>query len=240
MIPLRDINPTQRFPVLSVGIIAINALIFLATSSDLSVAAQEFGAVAYHFSGADPASLSDGHRWIQPVPDDDRRIVRAVSHMWLHGGFLHLLGNMWFVWVFGDNVEDRLGRARYLVLYFASGFAALLAQILADPAFGQPMIGASGAVSGVLGAYVVLFPHARILTLVPIGWIFFTTVWPAFAFLGIWFLIQLLQGMLAPPHAGGVAWWAHAGGFVVGAALAMPHALRSSRRIRIEVDGRRR
>jgi membrane associated rhomboid family serine protease len=224
MIPLRDINPTQRFPVVSVAIIAVNALIFVLTSGQLDEAVTRYGAVAFHYSGAEPSVIRVPDGLIAPVDDDGRRVVRALTHMWLHGGWLHILGNMWFVWVFGDNVEDRLGRFRYLVLYLASGAAALASQILADPAYGQPMIGASGAVSGVLGAYVVLFPRAHVLTLIPLGWIFLTAVWPAFVFLGIWFGIQVLQGSLGPDGAGGVAWWAHAGGFVAGMLLALPLA----------------
>ncbi len=135
--------------------------------------------------------------------------------------------------MFGDNVEDQLGHLRYAVLYLVSGFGALAAQVAFDPSFGQPMIGASGAVSGVLGAYIVMFPRAHVLTLVPLGWIFFTVVLPAFSFLGVWFGIQLLQALVAPQGSGGVAWWAHAGGFAVGAVLAL--IIRPRRRQRMAV-----
>jgi membrane associated rhomboid family serine protease len=222
MIPLRDANPVRSTPVVTIGIVALNALIFLRSMADPEGFARDFGAVAYHYSGSDPAIVTDGVHTIPPVPDDGRKVFRALSHMWLHAGFMHFAGNMWFLWVFGDNVEDRLGRLRYAILYFLSGFVALLAQILADPSFSMPMIGASGAVSGVLGAYLVMFPKAEVLTLIPLGYIFTTMVWPAFVFLLIWFGFQLVQGALLDAGGGGVAWWAHAGGFVVGAALGRP------------------
>lgn len=232
MIPLRDLNPTRGVPAVTIAIITANTLVFLATMSDLDAAAVHYGAIAFHYTGYAPAMPFHG---MEPIADDGHRVLRAFSHMWLHGGLMHILGNMWFLWVFGDNVEERLGRGRFFALYMLSGFVSLAAQVVSAPDFGMPMIGASGAVSGVLGAYVMLYPRAQVLTLLPIGWLFLTVVWPAFAFLGVWFGLQVLQGMLAPAGMGGVAWWAHAGGFVVGALLARPLALPARPAIRVDV-----
>jgi membrane associated rhomboid family serine protease len=141
--------------------------------------------------------------------------------MFLHGGWLHLLGNMWFLWVFGDNIEDRLGHLRYLVFYLATGLGAGLAHALLNLSSTIPAVGASGAISGVLGAYFVLFPHSRVITLVPLLFFFFTVRLPAVIILGYWFAIQFISGLgaVALPGSGGVAWWAHIGGFVLGAVL---------------------
>lgn len=150
-----------------------------------------------------------------------QRPQTLVTHMFLHGGWLHIIGNMWFLWVFGDNVEDRLGKVRYLLFYLLSGLGAALIQAFVSLLFGGesvPMVGASGAISGVLGAYLWLFPRARILALVPV--FFFMTLMevPAVFFIGMWVLIQVVNGLITLPHLsmGGVAWFAHIGGFVVG------------------------
>ncbi|MFO1054337.1 MAG: rhomboid family intramembrane serine protease [Planctomycetota bacterium] len=227
MIPLRDLNPARNFPSVTVAIIAINALVFVLTMHDLGGAAQRFGAIPALYTGDEIPAIVDG---------PPHRILRALSHMWMHGSFMHVLGNMWFLWVFGDNVEDRLGRARFAFLYFLAGFVAFSAQVISAPGFQGPMIGASGAVSGVLGAYLVLYPRARVLTLVPIGWFLTTMVWPAFVFLGLWFGLQVLQGVLTPPDVGGVAWWAHSAGFVVGLGLGRVLARpEPQRKIRVDV-----
>jgi membrane associated rhomboid family serine protease len=144
--------------------------------------------------------------------------------MFLHGGWMHLISNMIYLWIFGDNVEDRLGHGRYLALYVASGVGAALAHASLNPGSAVPTVGASGAISGVLGAFLLLFPHARVLTLVPLVFIFFHIIeLPAVLYIGFWFVMQLLSGtltfMLASDAGGGVAWWAHIGGFVVGLAL---------------------
>jgi hypothetical protein len=148
-----------------------------------------------------------------------------ITCMFLHGGFLHILGNMWFLWIFGGAVEDRLGPVSYLFFYFICGIGSGLAQALFSWGSSLPSIGASGAISGVLGAYVVFFPASRILTLVPLFVFFFTAQIPAIIFIGLWFVVQFLSGLStlnAPRGAsmGGVAWWAHVGGFVLGALLA--------------------
>jgi membrane associated rhomboid family serine protease len=224
MIPLKDIDhPTERVPVVTYGFVALNVLVFFAVAADLDGAARSFGAVANHFTGLEAEPVvgvgADGRRVVvEPVPRHGAWPLRVLTHMWVHGSLMHLLGNVWFLHVFGDNVEDRLGRFRFVGFYLACGAAALLAQIIAGPASGLPMVGASGAIAGVLGAYFRLFPRARVLTLVPLGFLLTTFVWHAFVFLGIWMGIQVLSAWseLGAGASGGVAWWAHIGGFVAG------------------------
>src|SRR4029077_4223494 len=153
-----------------------------------------------------------------------------VTCMFLHGGFLHIIGNMWFLWIFGGNVEDRLGSFIYSRVYLICGIASGLSQVIFSWGSHVPSLGASGAISGVLGAYVVFFPTSRILTLVPLFIIFFLARIPAFVFIGLWFIVQFLSGVssLASASSGGVAWWAHVGGFLVGAVFAL--ILKPSRR----------
>jgi membrane associated rhomboid family serine protease len=148
----------------------------------------------------------------------DRSWVTPLSSMFLHGGWFHLIGNMWFLWVFGNNVEDSMGHARYLFFYVVCGLAAAAAQTLVNPASAIPMVGASGAISGVMGAYVVLYPKVRVHMLVILGIFITRIVVPAYLMLGYWFLLQLVGGGLSGEE-GGVAFWAHAGGFVAGAVL---------------------
>lgn len=145
-----------------------------------------------------------------------------ITSIFLHGGWLHVGGNMLYLWIFGDNVEDRLGRIRFLVFYLLCGIAASLTHVLANPSSTVPTIGASGAIAGVLGAYFLLYPRSRVLTLVPLGFYLQVVQLPAFLFLGFWFLLQFVVGaasLSASGDAGGVAWWAHVGGFVAGAGL---------------------
>jgi len=164
----------------------------------------DYGLVPARFTGA---AFIEGPRY-----------AGLVTAMFLHGGWLHFLGNMWFLWIFGDNIEDHLGHGRFLVFYLASGILAGLAQVIASPSSPVPMIGASGAIAGVMGAYLVLYPRARVLTLIPI--FFFISLYeiPAIFFLGIWFLIQVWSGTAssAMGSTGGVAFWAHTGGFIAG------------------------
>jgi membrane associated rhomboid family serine protease len=151
-------------------------------------------------------------------------VAPLFTHMFLHGGFLHILGNMWFLWIFGDNVEDRLGHLSYLAFYLLCGLGAGLLQLLVSLNSGIPMLGASGAISGVLGAYIVMFPRAKVLTLVPLLFFFFTVDLPAVVILGYWFVIQFLSGLESlgmRAGGGGTAWWAHIGGFVMGVVLVM-------------------
>jgi membrane associated rhomboid family serine protease len=163
------------------------------------------------------------------------RFVPLFTSMFLHGGWLHIGGNMLYLWIFGDNIEDRLGHFTFLLFYVACGLAAALAQIYINPTSKIPMVGASGAVAGVLGGYLVLFPHARVLALIPILFFFQIVEVPALVFLLFWFLMQFLSGAIAVTAAlsegGGVAWWAHIGGFVSGIALAflLPKRKQSAR-----------
>jgi membrane associated rhomboid family serine protease len=143
----------------------------------------------------------------------------VITSMFMHGGFMHLLGNMLYLWIFGDNVEDSMTRPRFVVLYLLSGIAAVLAQALPDPSSTIPMVGASGAISGVLGSYLLLFPHARVLVAIPIGFILQTVRLPAGAVLVLWFVLQLVSNLLASGQGGGVAFRAHIGGFIAGMLL---------------------
>jgi membrane associated rhomboid family serine protease len=157
-------------------------------------------------------------------------LAPLVTAMFLHGGFLHVIGNMLFLWVFGDNVEDRFGHVGFLAFYLLAGVAANYAHVLINPASVVPTIGASGAVAGVLGAYILFYPGARVVTLVPLGFFLQVVELPAFLFLGIWFLIQFASGFFSlgtgMANSGGVAWWAHVGGFAAGFLLAVPSRVR--------------
>jgi len=195
LIPIRDHNPRERFPVVTVSLIVLNALVFF-FQRQLSPGQEELLIGAF---GAVPRQIA---RW--------HNVGSIWTSMFLHGSYMHIIGNMWFLWLFGDNVEDALGRFRYLVFYFAAGTVAVLAQCFSMPASKVPMIGASGAIAGVLGGYVMLFPRARIVTLV--FWTFADI--PAWVYLGIWFLSQFLLGA-----GSGVAWMAHVGGFLAGVGL---------------------
>jgi membrane associated rhomboid family serine protease len=201
MIPLRDIIPSRTTPVVTIALIAINVLVFLYELS-LGRAVDPFTL----YWGLVPAAFS----W-----------VTVLTSMFLHGGFLHVAGNMLYLWIFGDNVEDRMGHGRFLVFYLLCGVAAALAQTITAPDSVIPMVGASGAIAGVMGAYFVLYPKSRIVTLIPIFFFFQVIEVPAILFLGIWFLMQFLSGLgsivsVASGSAGGVAFWAHVAGFVAG------------------------
>jgi membrane associated rhomboid family serine protease len=204
MIPIKDINRSRSFPIVNTFLILLCATVWL-----YQVGLDEYQENIFIYEyGLVPADVF-------------QRPYTLLTHMFLHGSWLHIIGNMWFLWIFGDNVEDRLGRFRYLLLYIISGLGAALLQTSVSFVLGGedvPMVGASGAISGVLGAYLWLFPHARILALVPI--FFFLTFMevPALLFIGLWILIQVINGILTLPfaHAGGVAWFAHIGGFAVG------------------------
>jgi len=221
VVPLRDDNPTAVTPYVTYGLIAANVLVFL---FELSLPPQQLDAF-FHLAAVVPRELSASFAGIpvnQPVPE----WATLISSQFLHGGFLHLAGNMWFLWIFGNNVEDRLGHVRYLFFYLACGVLATLAQWFFSQTSGIPSLGASGAIAGVLGAYILRFPQIEVLTLIPLG-IFFTTVRvPAVFFLGFWFIQQALYGVASLEartnigmESGGIAYWAHAGGFVVGAIL---------------------
>lgn len=222
MIPLHDDNPTTIRPLFTIGFIAINILVFLfqMTLGERSgeIFVFQFGAIPGVVTGQ--AALPPGLEAIPPW-------LSLFSSMFLHGGFMHIAGNMLYLWIFGNNIEDAMGHVRFVIFYLVSGLAAAVAHIATDPSSRIPMVGASGAISGVLGAYLLLYPHARVLVLVPMG--FFTqTLWiPAGYVLGFWIVFQFLNGMIDPGEGGGVAWFAHIGGFVAGMVLVHPFKRRN-------------
>ena len=203
MIPLRDVIPSRTTPYVTIALVVVNALVFL---YELLLGAQvnefmfSFGLVPAYFSWAS-----------------------VLTSMFLHGGILHVAGNMLYLWIFGDNVEDQMGHGRFLAFYLLCGVAAALAQALVVPDSMVPMVGASGAIAGVMGAYFILYPHSRIVTLVTLLFFWQIMEIPAIAFLGIWFLMQFLSGVgsiaTATSHSagGGIAFWAHVAGFAAGA-----------------------
>jgi membrane associated rhomboid family serine protease len=202
VIPLRDVIPSRTTPVVTVLIIAINAVVFLYQQT---LSEPELMRFVYSYA-------------LVPVAFSTSAVLTS---MFMHGDWMHFLGNMLFLWIFGDNVEDRVGHGRFVLFYVLCGAAAALAQVWISPASRVPMVGASGAIAGVMGAYFVMFPHSRVLTLVPIFFFIELIEVPAIFFLGIWFLLQFLSGVtsLGVPRAqdvGGVAFWAHVAGFVAG------------------------
>ncbi|MBF9036540.1 rhomboid family intramembrane serine protease [Rhodobacterales bacterium HKCCE2091] len=214
MFPIRDHNPSNRTPFVTWALIAANCVIFLLYYPELS--AQPARLMGFYDAWAlVPAEISrgiDGHT--------------LLTSMFLHGGWMHLAGNMLFLWIFGDNVEDLLGHLGFLVFYLASGVAASLGQWLADPGSTVPVVGASGAIAGVMGGYLLMFPKARVDILVILVVIFRVFTVPAWAMLGFWFAVQLVSGASADLTGGGVAYWAHTAGFVAGAAFLLPAWLR--------------
>mgnify|MGYP005850447509 CR=1 FL=1 len=209
MIPIRDAIRSRTFPVVNVAIIVLNGLAFfwqLAQGPHLKEVLYLYGIVPLRYS--DPVLATHFTGFQQYLP--------FLTSMFLHGGFLHIIMNMWFLYIFGDNIEDRLGHIRYLIFYLICGVAAGVVHLLTNWSSNIPTIGASGAISGVMGAYLLLYPGSRILTLIPIFFFFQFIEIPAFIFLGYWLLIQLFSASLAPKNVGGVAFWAHVGGFVAG------------------------
>ncbi len=221
MIPLRDNIPSQRAPIVTIGIIIVNILVFL---NQLTLAPRAAGRFVYAY-GLIPLEISSGDLLVShPVPV----YATVLTSMFVHGGLFHIAGNMLYLWIFGDNVEDRMGRLRFLIFYLLSGLAAAAAQILSNPVSRVPMIGASGAISGVLGAYLLLFPHARVVTLIFFGWFIRLVEIPVLFVLGFWIVVQVLSGVFTPAdEAGGVAWFAHIGGFVAGLLMVIPLKRRS-------------
>lgn len=209
MIPIRDAIRSKTFPIVNILIIIANSLAFLwqlSLGPQLREALLLYGIVPVRYS--DPILSAQFTTFEQILP--------FFSSMFLHGGFMHILGNMWFLYIFGDNVEDRLGHIRYLIFYLLCGIAAGLIHLYTNWESNLPTIGASGAISGIMGAYLLLYPGSRILTLVPIFLFIQFFEIPAFIFLGYWFLIQLFSASLTPKNVGGIAFWAHIGGFVAG------------------------
>lgn len=209
MIPIRDAIRSRTFPVVNLLFIVLNVLAFLwqlTQGPALKEALYLYGIVPLRYS--DPGLSAHFTAFEQTLP--------FLTSMFLHGGFLHIIMNMWFLYIFGDNIEDRLGHIRYLVFYLLSGVAAGLVHLFTNWSSNIPTIGASGAISGVMGAYLLLYPRSKILTLIPIFFFFQFVEIPAFIFLGYWLLIQLFSASLTPKNVGGVAFWAHIGGFVAG------------------------
>jgi membrane associated rhomboid family serine protease len=211
MIPLRDINPRRRFPLVTLGLILINVLVFvfelfLPSESMLDSFAYTWGLV--------PAELMR----VNAVA-----VLTVFTSMFIHSGFLHLASNMLYLWIFGDNIENALGSFRYVIFYLLCGIGAAFGQVLVDPYSTIPMVGASGAISGVLGAYLVLFPRAEVETLVFLGYFMRLVRLPALVVLGLWILLQLSSGLLSlgMDATGGIAFFAHIGGFVAGVVLVL-------------------
>jgi membrane associated rhomboid family serine protease len=211
--PLKDDIPSRRSPIVTVGLIVTCILVFLWQAS----LTPQAGTYAVYRYGFIPAALFGD--FVLPA---EVAVLPAtatlLTSMFLHGGLMHLAGNMLYLWVFGNNIEDNLGHVRFLVFYLLCGVAAAFAQALPDPTSEIPMVGASGAISGVLGAYLILYPHARVHVLIPFGFLFLHTIRAGWL-LGFWFVFQLVSGLFTPADGGGVAFWAHVGGFVAGMGL---------------------
>jgi membrane associated rhomboid family serine protease len=208
MIPIQDTQPSRHVPVVTWLLIGLNSLAFF---YELSLTPRELE-LFLQLVGMVPARIAS----------DPTALWTMLSSMFFHGGWMHFLGNMWTLYLFGDNVEDRLGPVHYLLFYLLCGLAAGWAQFAAQPNSPLPAIGASGAIAGVLGAYFVMFPTSTIITLVPVFFLPLFLEVPAVVYLGVWFLTQLFSGVLSlsgAPQMGGVAWWAHIGGFVAGLLL---------------------
>ncbi len=209
MIPLRDINPRRRFPIATVGLILLNVLVFvyellLPSQSALDSLVHSLGLVPYRLVALDVGA-----------------ILTVFTSMFVHSGFMHLGGNMLYLWIFGDNIEAAMGSFRFVFFYLLCGLGAAVGQVLVAPLSTVPMVGASGAISGVLGAYMLLYPGAEVETLILLGYSMRLVRLPALVVLGFWIILQLFSGLLSlgMEASGGVAWFAHIGGFAVGVVL---------------------
>jgi membrane associated rhomboid family serine protease len=229
MFPYHDENETQRTPVVTFALIALNVAAWLLLQGGgaevpLAKSVCELGLIPAELLQTRPAgtrfAMGNG---IVCLTDPGRQLENIVTAMFLHGSWMHLLGNMWFLWLFGNNIEDSMNRGTFLVFYLTSGLAAALAQAFATPTSVVPMVGASGAISGVMGAYLVLFPRVRVFCIVPLGFILTRIAVPAWAMLLYWAFIQFASGVTAVgAEGGGVAFWAHVGGFLAGVVLVRP------------------
>lgn len=224
MLPLHDDNPSRTTPIVTILLIVLNVVIFLYQStSGLQEATFRFGLIPAELTGSDP-SMSILRRMELPPEVLDHNFNPAwatiLSSMFMHGGWLHIIGNMWILWIYGNNVEDAMGKVKYLLFYLAAGAGAAMAQVMLGPNSPVPMVGASGAIAGVSGAYLVLFPGSRVLCLV-LTFVITTIQLPAAVVLGFWFLTELFRTVmgLGMERAGGVAFAAHVGGFLVGLVL---------------------
>lgn len=209
MIPIRDTIPSKNYPYVNNAIIGINVVLFfveMAQGPGLNQFIYIYGLVPARYSVPQ----------IKTYFSTFQQVFSVISFMFLHGGFWHLLGNMWSLYIFGDNVEDRLGPLRYLGFYLICGIISGLAHLLFNLHSNMPTIGASGAIAGVMGAYMILYPHSKVLTLIPIIFIPWFVEIPAFFFLGFWFVMQFINAAASQGGVSGIAWWAHVGGFVFG------------------------
>ena len=227
MFPYRDENQTQRTPYITLILIALTTLTWLAIQGagaalPLAQSVCELGLIPGELTlslpPGTPFAMGEG---VACLTDPGRQTTSVVTSMFLHASWMHLLGNMWFLWLFGNNIEDSMTRPRFLAFYLICGLAAALAQVWANPASEVPMVGASGAISGVMGAYLVLFPRVRVWTMVPLGFFLHSMALPAWVMLIYWAFLQFAGGVvdLASDQSGGVAFWAHIGGFVAGVVL---------------------
>lgn len=241
MFPLRDDNPTEITPFFTVGLILACVATWMLVQGGgfdpgvLQASVCRWGVIPGQLTGASsPVALPPG-----VTCGEGGGIATVVTSMFLHGSWAHLIGNLWFLWIFGNNVEDSMGHLRFLVFYLLTGVAAVGAQAWADPGSPLPMVGASGAISGIMGAYLVLYPRARVSTLFIII-ILIQVVWiPAWVMLGYWFLVQFMAGATQPSEGGGVAFWAHVGGFVAGVLLVKPfenRTLSNAKRARVRLS----
>ena len=233
MFPYHDENETQRSPVVTILLIAACVLVWLFVQgggTELAVAASvcNYGLIPGELTlSLRPGSGFPMGEGLACLMDPGRAPEHLLSSMFLHGSWMHLLGNMWFLWLFGNNIEDSMTRPRYLLFYLLCGLAAAMAQVLANPQSQVPMVGASGAISGVMGAYLVLFPRAQIVTLFPLVIYWAMAEIPALVLIPIWFALQFVNGWMSlattqnVQEVAGVAWWAHIGGFVVGVAVGL-------------------
>lgn len=210
MIPLRDKIRPRSFPIVNLLLIVLNVLLYVwqtTLGEETASFISQYALIPARYTH--PEGLS--------IPGTEHPFLSFLTFMFLHGSFWHLLGNMWFLYIFGDNVEDRLGSWMYLVFYMLCGLVSGFSHILLNPESTMPAIGASGAVAGIMGAYFLLYPTSRILTLVPVFFIPWIIEIPAILFLGLWFLLQFLSAYLTGGQIAGIAWWAHIGGFLFGA-----------------------
>jgi membrane associated rhomboid family serine protease len=227
MIPYHDENATQRTAFVALALIGANVLTWLlvqGAGSPLALARSvcELGLIPGELTGRLPPGtafpIGEG---LVCLTDPGRQVMNVFTSMFLHGSWMHLIGNMWFLWIFGNNIEDSMGHVRFIVFYLVCGVGAALLQVVVSPASPIPMVGASGAISGVMGAYLILYPRVRVWTFVPIGFFFTSIPLPAWTMLLYWMAIQFVGGLVGMlgEERGGVAFWAHIGGFVAGAVL---------------------
>jgi membrane associated rhomboid family serine protease len=226
MFPYRDENETQRLAIVSGTIIGLNVLAWIfvqgaGATLPLATSVCNLGLIPGELTASLPPGTSfpigEG---VDCYTDPGRQASHLITSMFLHGSWMHLLGNMWFLWIFGNNVEDAMGRLRFLIFYLVCGLAAAFGQVLTNPSSAIPMVGASGAISGVMGGYLILYPNVRVFAFLPLGFFITSVALPAWVMLGYWFLIQFVSGLAAfGGEIGGVAFWAHIGGFAAGVVL---------------------